>query len=119
MIEFGSRAKRLPAPPHIVFDSLVEPHKRGTRPWLELHGDETEPRVLEARPPALVVWSSIWPTRPEDQVRFDLTPQSGGDTLVKFTLLTPGTPPDDSLAGHVRYRMNVLLFAQLRYSYGN
>lgn len=117
MIEIGSRAKRLPAPPWVVFDSLVEPHKPGTRPWLNLHRDEVEPRVLESERPKRVVWSSLWPSRPNDQVHFDLA-TAGDETLVKFSLLTSDDPPDDKIAGHLRYRMNVLLFADLRYSYG-
>jgi hypothetical protein len=117
VIEIGSRAKRLPAPPGVVFDSLVDPHEPGTRPWLKLHADEVEPRLLESERPNSVVWSSLWPSRPNDQVRFELTP-ARNETLLKFILLTPDDPPDDKIAGRLRYRMNVLLFADLRYSYG-
>lgn len=117
MIEIGSRAKRLPAPQRIVFDSLVEPHAPGARPWLNLRPDEIEPRVLEADRPNRVVWSTLWPDRPNDQVRFDLTTKRD-DTLLTFTLLSPDGPPDERTAGHLRHRMSVLLFADLRYSYG-
>lgn len=117
MIEIGSRAKQLPPPVGIVFDSLVDPHAPGARPWLDLYRDETEPRVLETVPPTRVVWSTLWPNRPDDQIHFELTPQ-GGSTLLRFTLLTPSDPPDEKTAGHLRYRMNTLLYADLRYSYG-
>jgi hypothetical protein len=33
-------------------------------------------------------------------------------------LLAVGDPPDDSKAGHIRKRINHLLFADLRFSYG-
>jgi hypothetical protein len=49
MIEIASRTRRLPAPPAVVWESLVEPHRVGARPWLVLLADEIEPRVLEAQ----------------------------------------------------------------------
>ncbi|WGL51643.1 hypothetical protein P5P86_16985 [Nocardioides sp. BP30] len=117
MIEIGSRTKALPPPVRVVFDSLVDPHAPGARPWLDLYRDEIEPRVLEAVRPTRVVWSTLWPSRPDDRIRFDLADR-GGSTLLTFTLLTPSDPPDEKTAGHLRYRMNVLLYADLRYSYG-
>ncbi|WP_433655661.1 hypothetical protein ACQPW1_32545 [Nocardia sp. CA-128927] len=118
MIEIGSRARRLPAPPSVVWESLTEPRRPQARAWLALLADEVEPRVLESDKPNRVVWSSLWPSRPDDQVHFELTPVMGGDTLLKFTLLTPGDPPDESKTGHLRRRLNQLLFADLRFSYG-
>lgn len=117
VIEIGSRARKLPAPPSVVWESLVEPHRQGTRPWLNLLPDEVEPRVLEAEKPNRIVWSSLWPSRPNDQVHFELT-AVGGETSLKFTLLTPDEPPDQSKTGHLRRRLNHLLFADLRFSYG-
>lgn len=116
-IEFGSRARRLPAPPSVVWASLVDPHRPGTRPWLDLLPDEVEPRVLESTEPARVVWSSLWPSRPDDRVQLDLA-VAGDGTSLRFTLLTPDAPPDVSKAGHLRRRLNVILFADLRFSYG-
>lgn len=123
MIEFGSRVRKLPAPPGIVWESLTRPRRQGARPWLNLLADEVEPRVLAAEEPYEVVWSSLWPSRPNDQIRFELTaagrPALGSsETLLRFTLLTPDEPPDDSKTGHLRLRMNQLLFADLRFSYG-
>ena len=63
------------------------------------------------------VHSSPWPSRPNDEVHFDLEP-AGSETLLRFTLLTPDDLPDDSKTGHLRHRLNHLLFADLRYSYG-
>ncbi|WP_405165208.1 hypothetical protein OG203_08910 [Nocardia sp. NBC_01499] len=118
MIEIGSRARRLPAPPLVVWESLTEPRRRQARAWLELLSDEVEPRVLEADKPSRVVWSSLWPSRPDDQVHFELTAVEGGDTLLRFTLLSPDEAPDQSKTGHLRRRLNQLLFADLRFSYG-
>ena len=117
MFEIGARARTLPAPPAVVWGSLVEPHAPGSRPWLVLLPDEVEPQVLEAQRPRLVVWSSLWPSRPRDQVRLDLQ-DVGGGTSLRFTLLTPDEPPDESKTGHLRKRLNHLLFADLRFSYG-
>ena len=117
MIEIGSKARKLPAPPHIVWQSLTEPRRHGARPWLNLLPDETDPRVLEAEHPMHVVWSSLWPSRPNDRVQFDLA-AVGSETLLRFTLLTPDDPPDQSKSGHLRGRLNQLLFADLRFSYG-
>ncbi|MFF0494483.1 hypothetical protein ACFYTQ_36165 [Nocardia sp. NPDC004068] len=118
MLEFGSRTRTLPPPPHVVWESLTEPRRPGARPWLDLLADETDPAVLTAVAPHLVMWSSLWPARPDVRLRFDLAP-AGGGTALRFTLLTPGPPPDESAIGHLRYRVNTLLFANLRYSYGN
>lgn len=115
--EIGSRARKLPAPPHVVWESLVEPRHPTARPWLSLNDDEVEPRVLAATKPERVTWSTLWPSRPNDEVHFEVT-ASGSQTLFRFTLLTPGAPPDESKAGHLRRRLNELLFADLRFSYG-
>ena len=82
-----------------------------------LLSDEVEPSVLAAESPRLVVWSSLWPSRPNDQVRLELE-GIGGETSLRFTLLTPDKPPDESKTGHLRKRLNYLLFADLRFSYG-
>ncbi|MCR6488705.1 hypothetical protein M8542_38340 [Amycolatopsis sp. OK19-0408] len=118
MIEIGSRARTLPAPLAAVWDSLVEPHRPGSRSWLVLLADEVEPRVLAAEKPGRVVWSSLWPSRPDDEVQFALSPSRDGGTLLRFTLLTPAEAPDESKTGHLRRRLNQLLFADLRFSYG-
>jgi hypothetical protein len=118
VIEIGSRARTLPAPPPVVWDSLVEPHRPGTRPWLHLLADEVEPRVLAAEKPGRAVWSSLWASRPDDRIHFALTASRDGGTLLRFTLVTPGEAPDQSKTGHLRRRLNQLLFADLRFSYG-
>ena len=117
MIEFGMRARKLPAPPGIVWDSLTNPHQAKARPWLVLLADEVEPTIIDAQKPEYVIWSSLWPSRPSDQIRLELS-DAAGHTLVRFRLLTPVEAPDQSKTGHLRRRMNQLLFADLRFSYG-
>ena len=117
VIEIGSRARRLPAPPPVVWTSLTQPREPTARPWLKLLADEVEPRVLTATKPDRVVWSSLWPSRPDDVVHFELAVVRG-ETLLRFTLLTPEDPPDEGRTGHLRRRLNHLLFADLRFSYG-
>ena len=95
----------------------MEPNRDPSRLWLELRDDEIAPKVLEAVKPALVVWSSLWPDRPRDQVRFDLEPSGGGCSL-RWTLLTPDDPPDEAAIGRLRYRLNYLINGELRYSVG-
>ncbi|WP_296607027.1 hypothetical protein [Nocardioides sp.] len=116
MIEYGARAKRLPAPPHVVWDDLVARKRVGVRAWLALRGDEIEPEVLGAARPHLVVWSSLWPARPDDRVEMTLTAR-GTETLLGFRLLAPGAPPGDDLTQRIRYRVNRLLYDDLRRSY--
>jgi hypothetical protein len=117
MLELGSRGGKLPAPPAVVWDSLVRPHHPGARAWLDLLPGETEPVVLVADDPGRVVWSSLWPGRPGDEVHFELTPV-GSETLLRFTLLTPDGPPDEDSVDRLRRRLSQLLFRDLRLSYG-
>ncbi|WP_020666840.1 hypothetical protein [Amycolatopsis nigrescens] len=117
MTELGHRKSRLPPPPHVVWDSLARPHQPDARPWLELLSDEVEPRVVAAQRPALVVWSSLWPSRPNDEIRFDLEP-AGVETALRWTLTTTGDTPDESKLGHLRFRLNKLINEKLRHSYG-
>jgi len=117
MFEIGSRARKLPAPPTVVWESLTQPLRVGARPWLNLLDDEVLPRVLASGEPHRVVWSSLWPVRPLDEVHFRLD-AFGAGTLLRFTLLTPDEPPDESRTGHLRRRLNHLMFADLRFSYG-
>lgn len=117
MLEIGSRARKLPAPPGVVWDSLVPPRQPEAREWLDLLADEIEPLGLDAVQPAQVTWSSLWPSRPRDEVHFELT-RVGNETLLRFTLLSPDELPDESKVGHLRRRLNQLLFRDLRLSYG-
>jgi hypothetical protein len=100
-----------------VWRSLAEPRQAAARPWLDLLDDEVEPTVLEAFAPSLVLWSSLWPSRPDDTIRFDLF-ESGSETSLRWSLLTVHDLPDASKTGHLRRRLNVLINEKLRVSYG-
>ncbi len=117
MIEIGSRLRNQAPPPRVVFEALVDPHRAGARPWLFLLDDEQEPIVLEQRRPDLVVWSSLWPRRPDAHIRFDVH-AAGGGTDLRWTLTVDAPVPDDSLTGHLRARLNKIVNADLRYSFG-
>ena len=113
----GTRERRLPPPPSVVWRSLFDPHQSGARPWLDLLDDEQEPTIVLVDAPILVVWSSLWPSRPRDLVRFDLR-AAGVETALRWTLISQDEPPVASRTGHLRRRMNVLINERLRLSYG-
>jgi hypothetical protein len=119
MLEAGSRKRNQPAPPRILFEALTQPDRDPARPWLELLDDEQRPQVMEADEPGLVVWSSLWTKRPDAMVRFDLPADSSGyGTDLRWTLLVDEPMPDAALVGHMRKRLNQLINANLRYTFG-
>lgn len=73
--------------------------------------------MIRAEPPALVVWSSLWTKRPDAIVQFDLSGGTGGTDL-RWTLFVDEPVPDDALIGHMRKRLNVLINANLRFTFG-
>lgn len=112
------RARDLPAPPSVVFGSLTEWDDPAARPWLTLLDDEVPPRVLASTPDTEVVWSSLWPSRPDDEIHLALASDAGAGTKLTFELRCAEPFPDESKLGHLRYRLNHLFFADLRLSYG-
>lgn len=119
MREIGSRRRNQPAPPHIILEALTQPHRDPQRPWLVLLDDEVAPRVLEAASPDTVVWSSLWKRRPDAVIRFALAwDRAGCGTELRWTLEVEEPIPDDALVGHMRKRLNELINANLRYSFG-
>ncbi|WP_207619963.1 hypothetical protein [Nocardioides sp. IC4_145] len=96
------------------------PDERGTRAWLAdgLRSDEVVPTVLEADEPHRVLWSTLWPHRPEDVIELLVEPAARDTTRLRSTHLTPHDLPPDAKVGHLRERVNQLLFADLRFSYG-
>jgi hypothetical protein len=113
----GSRVRDQPAPVSVVWQSLTDPRRGTARQWLDLLADEVDPQVVDSVEPEMVVWSSLWPDRPDDQIRFDLHASGDGCSL-RWTLLTTGPPPTESKLGHMRFRLNVLINERLRLSYG-
>jgi hypothetical protein len=116
--ESGSRQRSQPAPPHVVFEVLADPDRNPARPWLLLLDDERSPRLIDAEKPNVIVWSSLWEKRPDAQVRFDLAPDGAAGTRLRWTLLVAEPLPDPSLLGHMRKRLNELINANLRYTFG-
>jgi hypothetical protein len=112
----GTRAKAQPPPAHVVFESLMTPDLDPSRHWLRLLDDEVAPRILDSNRPSLVLWSSIWVKRPAAQVRFDIE-GAGPGCLLRWTLLD-AEDPGPALVGHMCKRLNILINAELRYSFG-
>ncbi|MEN4464259.1 hypothetical protein ABFV47_25155 [Mycolicibacterium fortuitum] len=119
MPEIGSRKRNLPAPPHVVFKDLTVSNRSPARPWLHLLDDEVVPAVLESREPGYVVWSSLWPRRVDARITFEL-PQGGpgGGTDLRWTLTVEEPAPDKNLTSHMHKRINTLIHANLRHTYG-
>ncbi len=102
-----------------MHDALVDPDRDPTRPWLKLAANEQPPKVLESVRPQLVVWSSIWMQRPDAVIRFDLVAGADGDgTDLTWTLLVEEPEPHTALIRHLCKRVNELINAELRYSFG-
>lgn len=117
VIDIGTRKRNQPAPPSAVFEALTQPDRPGARLWLRLLEDEVRPQVIEHRAPEYVLWSTLWPRRRDAVIRFDLLP-GGGGTDLRWTLSVDEPVPDESLLNHLRKRMNQLINAELRYSFG-
>lgn len=120
MIEAGRRRRNQPAPPHAVFEALLTPNRDPARQWLSLAVDQQPPCVIESIEPELVVWSSLWASRPDAVIRFELaldTERQG--TNLTWTLLVEEPEPEPPLLNHFRKRINVLINAELRYSFGH
>jgi hypothetical protein len=111
--ELASKEKTQAPPAWVVWDALADPGHPGARAWLDLDDGEVAPKVLDASRPDLVVWSSLWPDRPRDQVRFELRPKDGG-CAVRWRLLSPDAAPPAEALKHLRYRLNLLINGKLR-----
>jgi hypothetical protein len=113
----GDRRRPQPAPPKYVFEALTQPHRDPHRRWLKLLEDEVEPKVIESREHDLVVWSSIWQMHPLARIRFELEPERGGGTQLRW-ILTDEVDPGPASVGHMRKRVQQLINAELRFSFG-
>ena len=116
METLGTRAKNQPAPARFVHEALIKPNRDPARQWLALLDDETAPLILESEEPRLVTWSSIWRKRPDARVRYGIQPTAQGCEL-RWTLLDVDDP-GPALVGHMCKRLNQLINAELRYSFG-
>jgi hypothetical protein len=100
-----------------VFEALVQPNRDPARPWLTLLDDEQLPSIVARDEPNAVEWTSLWVERPDAVIRFDLS-EDGMGTSLRWTLYVEDPPPDAALTGHMRKRMNQLINANLRYTFG-
>ncbi len=116
VLEIGRRRRRQPAPPHVVREALTHPDRDPSRPWLMLLDDEVRPVVLDGT--SDLAWSSLWTRRPDARVEFDLPRSADGGTDLAWILLVDEPVPDAALTGHLCKRLNQLLNANLRYSFG-
>lgn len=94
----------------------MQPHQDRHREWLLLLDDEVEPKIIASNEPDLVVWGSIWTWHPKARIRFELVPDDGGGTRLRF-ILTDKVDPGPASVGHMRKRVNQLL-AELLFSFG-
>lgn len=101
-----------------MFEDLCDPQRQPARPWLELKDDEIAPVVIESDQARLVVWTSLWPQRPDASVRFDLTARDDGGTDLRWTLYVDEPTPEPELVSHIRHRLGELINAHLRVTYG-
>ena len=68
----------------------------------------------------MVLWSSLWVKRPDARIRYDLPADSGSQgTDLCWTLLVDEPVPQDALIGHMHKRINQLINANLRYTFGS
>lgn len=117
MIEIGRRARSQPPPPHVVFEALAEPNRDPNRPWLTLLDDEQWPTIVTGEAPHAVTWSSLWLKRPDAVIDFALG-KDGRGTNLRWTLFVDEPAPDEALIGHLPKRMNQLINANLRLTFG-
>jgi hypothetical protein len=109
-----SRSKAQAPPAWAMYEALSDPiADQARREWLDLRDGELPPRVLQAVFPSLIVWASLWPDRPDDQIRFDIE-----DQRLTWTLLGSASDDDEERLDQLRHRLNVLINADLRYSFG-
>ncbi|MFD1813701.1 hypothetical protein [Rhodococcus gannanensis] len=113
MIAIARRRRSQPPPARFIHEALTDPDRDPSRPWLTLRRDEQRPRILESEPPHLVVWCSIWPWRPDAQIRFDVE-----DGMLEWTLYVDEPEPDGETVVRMRKRINELINANLRFTFG-
>jgi hypothetical protein len=65
-----------------------------------------------------VLWSSLWPDRPEDTIRFRIERDGGSGSMLEWELRSDQPEPDAAVLGHLRRRLNELINRDLRESFG-
>lgn len=64
-----------------------------------------------------VTWSSLWPNRPLDRIRFDIEPDGQGSRLT-WSLEVNEPEPDTDNFEQMRHRLNYLINGEMRLSFG-
>jgi hypothetical protein len=114
-MEVLTRCRNQPAPPHVIFEALTDPERDPIRPWLFLEDGEQAPVVITSDPPGLLVWSSLWPGRPDILIRFELPRDASGyGTDLRWTLEMDEPVPDPEELRRLRRRINLLVNGNLR-----
>lgn len=117
MHKVASRRRSQPPPARFLFEALIDPHREPVRHWLDLRDNEIEPTIVESVEPELVVWSSIWPDRPDATIRFDIE-AVGNSTTLCWTLFVDDPVPTEPDVVRMRKRINTLINANLRFTFG-
>ncbi|TJZ78119.1 hypothetical protein FCG67_13475 [Rhodococcus oryzae] len=118
MPEVARKRRTQPPPPHVLYEALTNPDRDPTRPWLLLHDDEQRPSIAESVEPNLVVWTSLWLLRPDANIRFDIDGPPRGSATLTWTLILENPVPDVATIIRMRKRLNELINANLRFTFG-
>lgn len=118
MPEIARRRRTQSPPPHIVYQALIDPDRDPTRSWLVLRDDEQRPVVVDAADPTRVEWTSIWVWRPDARIRFDLSGPAHGSTTLRWTLTVDDPIHNGNKTIRMRKRVNELINANLRFTFG-
>ena len=93
-----SRSKAQAPPAWAMYEALSDPiADQARREWLDPRDGELPPRVLQAVFPSLIVWASLRPDRPDDQIRFDIE-----DQRLTWTLLGSASDDDEERLDQLR-----------------
>ncbi|MFI6432123.1 hypothetical protein [Rhodococcus oryzae] len=118
MPEVARKRRTQPPPPHVLYEALTDPDRDPARPWLLLHDDEQRPMITGSVERNLVVWTSLWPLHPDANIRFDIDGPPGGSATLTWTLILDDPVPDAETIIRMRRRLNVLINANLRFTFG-
>lgn len=118
MPEIAGRCRTQPPPRRIIYEALTKPDRDPTRPWLILRGGEQQPTIAEAVEPNLVVWNSIWSSRPDAQIRFEFAGPPHSSTTLYWTLIVDEPAPDAETTLRMRKRVDELINKNLRLTFG-
>ena len=98
---------------HLIHEVEPDRHRRRVRAAAaDLR--QVKRTVVQAVFPSLVVWASLWPDRPDDQIRFDIE-----DQRFTWTLMGVASAAAEERLAQLRYRLDVMINADLRISFGN